>query len=382
MAHIVLIRSNPVNPDPPVEKVANTLLKAGYQVTVLGWDRASAYKQSEDVMVCPDGTAKIIRFGILAEFSAGFKKNALPLAKFQINLGKWLCKHHAEYDAIHAFDFDAGLTAYYCSRLYRKKMVYHILDYYVESHKFSEGFLKRKVEQFERMVINGADAAIICTEKRKVQIEGTTPKRLVVVHNTPDQIAFDASDYRDATSSCRCKIVYVGILAGLRLLDELVKTVDEDDRFELHIGGFGELEEFVKGIAEKNDRVKFYGKLPYTKALALESCCDLMVAIYDPIRRNHRCAAPNKFYESLMLGKPIVMAQDTGFDDVIETNNIGCLIEYSKEGLLKGLEQLLDQKKTWADMGFRSQQLYRDEFSWNIMERRIIGLYQEFLLDK
>ena len=66
MAHIVLIRSNPVNPDPPVEKVANTLLKAGYQVTVLGWDRASAYKQSEDVMVCPDGTAKIIRFGILA----------------------------------------------------------------------------------------------------------------------------------------------------------------------------------------------------------------------------------------------------------------------------------------------------------------------------
>lgn len=58
-----------------------------------------------------------------------------------------------------------------------------------------------------------------------------------------------------------------------------------------------------------------------------------MTAIYDPKVPNHRYAAPNKFYEALMLGKPIVMAKNTGFDEIIEENNIGCLIEYSKSGL-------------------------------------------------
>ena len=39
MKKVVLIRSNPVSPDPPVEKTANTLIKSGYKVTVIGWDR-------------------------------------------------------------------------------------------------------------------------------------------------------------------------------------------------------------------------------------------------------------------------------------------------------------------------------------------------------
>ena len=43
MKRVMLIRSNPVNPDPPVEKMADTLLKQGYQVTIVGWDRYGKY---------------------------------------------------------------------------------------------------------------------------------------------------------------------------------------------------------------------------------------------------------------------------------------------------------------------------------------------------
>ena len=53
-----------------------------------------------------------------------------------------------------------------------------------------------------------------------------------------------------------------------------------------------------------------YGKLQYSQTLALESQCDIRVATYDPSIRNHKYSAPNKFYESLMLGKPIIMAKD------------------------------------------------------------------------
>lgn len=114
---------------------------------------------------------------------------------------------------------------------------------------------------------------------------------------------------------------------------EIIDFVENDERFELHVGGFGIMEDEIASAAQKCNRIIFYGKLPYNKTLSLENSCNIMTAIYDPKVPNHRYAAPNKFYEALMLGKPIVMAKNTGFDEIIEENNIGCLIEYSKSGL-------------------------------------------------
>ena len=94
---------------------------------------------------------------------------------------------------------------------------------------------------------------------------------------------------------------------------------------EFHIGGFGQLENYIIEQSQRNNNIYFYGKLPYGKTLALEQACDIMIAIYDPSFANHKYAAPNKFYESLMLGKPIIMAHHTGFDNIIERNRIGVL---------------------------------------------------------
>ena len=44
---VVLLRSNPVSPDPPVEKMADALLSQGYEVTILGWNRSSSISDKE-----------------------------------------------------------------------------------------------------------------------------------------------------------------------------------------------------------------------------------------------------------------------------------------------------------------------------------------------
>ena len=75
------------------------------------------------------------------------------------------------------------------------------------------------------------------------------------------------------------------------------------------------------------------------------------------------------------VGKPVVMAKNTGFDEIITENNIGCLIDYTAEGFAKGLNSLVEQKDNWNSMSEKMKQLYNTQYSWTEMEKRIINLY-------
>ena len=213
----------------------------------------------------------------------------------------------------------------------------------------------------------------ICTEKRRDQIAGSRPKNLTIIHNTPTVAA--CTEKEEFPESDRLRIAYIGIFGDYRMLPELLSVVQKDERFELHIGGFGNLEDKIREAAASCSRIVYYGRIPYSKTLALESACDVMTAIYDPVLLNHRYAAPNKFYESLMLGKPVIMARNTGFDDAVEQYGIGTLIECTEEGLLAGLEDLLARRSEWSAMAQRSKELYEKEYSWTMMEERLLALY-------
>ena len=101
-----------------------------------------------------------------------------------------------------------------------------------------------------------------------------------------------------------------------------------------------------------------------------------MLAIYDPKIENHRYAAPNKFYESLMLGKPIVMVKNTGMSQVVSENRIGILIDYTKEDFLKGINWLIAHQSEWPTMSKKMKKIYQSKYSWKIMDKRLLELYE------
>ena len=196
----------------------------------------------------------------------------------------------------------------------------------MDSHELRKTAIEKPILKLENSVIHSADATIICTEKRKEQIAGSAPKRLAVIHNTPSESQIRQCDNKTKQTG-RTKIVYVGILEPSRLLKEIVDAVSENNTMELHVGGFGILNDFFIEKSRTFDNIYYYGKLAYDQTLSLEYECDIMLAIYDLAIENHRFAAPNKFYESLMLGKPVIMVRGTGMSEIVEGNSIGELIE-------------------------------------------------------
>lgn len=380
MKRVVLLRSNPVSPDPPVEKTADFLLSEGYQVTILAWDRSINKLVEEDTIQLTHGQAKIYRAYYKGQFSGGFKKNLKSLICFQKFLYTWLKKNRGNYDIIHAYDFDTALVASLIAKKYKKKFVYAILDYYVASHNLSGSAIGYIIKKLEDKTIGQADVTLICTEKRKEQIQDAKPQHLEIIHNTPIEAkTFDNANRVCKSDSNRMKIVYVGIFGDGRLLRELSNVVTKRNDCELHIGGFGAgMEDYFEELSHTNDNIFYYGRLKYQDTLQLERECDVMTAIYDPVVPNHKFAAPNKFYESLMLGKPIIMVENTGFDDIIKNERIGELIQYNEESLDSALSELMSKKSEWGGMSANARRLYKEFYSWDIMQQRLKKVYSLF----
>jgi len=370
---VVFLRSNPVDPDPRVEKEASTLIKAGYDVSVVAWDRDGKYRVKEDYLNLDTGKAKIYRLGILASFGGGFKENLKPLFLFQLAMLRWLFMHRRKYDVIHACDFDTAFVAGYCAKILRKKLVYDIFDYYVDSFNVPKK-LRKLVEMLDRAAINSASGVIICSEKRKEQIAGSKPKKLTVIHNSPS--SYLPTSHKVGNGN-KVKIAYVGILSEGRLLRELADLITKDDKLELHIGGFGKLQGHIKQLDAEYSNIFYYGKLGYKQTLELENNCDIMTAIYDPLIPNHYYAAPNKFYESLMLGKPIIVVKNTGIDEIVQETNIGAVIDYNQGSLIEGIEELIGRKDDWPSISLKMKEIFRKYYSWGEMEKRLSHFYRE-----
>lgn len=322
--NIVLLRTNPIRPYPRLEKMARCLVKRGYGVTVLAWDRDQNYAPKEEILYLGDTQCPIIRVGLKGQFTGGIKKNLKSLIGFQMFITKWLIEHRKEYNVIHAYDLDTGFIAKKVATILHKIFVYDIPDYYADSHGFT-GLKKRIISHIENKTITHSFATIICSEERKKQIIGSKPKRLYIIHNTPD-IKPQECIIEDHS---RLRIGYVGIFSTTRFLPELTEIVAKRRDCELHIGGYGgaNMGSYFESKAEQFDNIFYYGRVLYQETLRIEGQCDVLSVIYDPRVPNNIFAAPNKFYEALALGKPMIMAKGTGMSSIVEKYDLGETID-------------------------------------------------------
>lgn len=366
---VCLLRSNPIRPDSRVEKEAACLVEAGYEVLILSWDRDKNHEVQDGVVMAFGFKIPIIWFGYKADFGAGMK-SLKPFLLFQTALFFWLTKHRNEYDIIHACDFDTAFTACHIKHLYHKTLIFDIFDFLYGEPK---NLLQKCIRGIQNRIINSADATIICTEQRKQQIRDSHPKKLAIIHNTPPKVEIDKKE--SYSRNRNIKVCYVGVLQDWRLLEDIPQFFIEHPNYELHIGGFGKYENEYQRLANEYPNIIYYGRLPYNKTLELEADCDIMLAIYDPKLENHRFAAPNKFYESLMLARPVVMAKGTGMSNIVDENQIGVTIDYSIEGFSKGLLELTSKIDEWPKMKLRMSELYNTDYCWDEMKRRLLKLY-------
>lgn len=139
-----------------------------------------------------------------------------------------------------------------------------------------------------------------------------------------------------------------------RGLRELVEIAGKYFEIKVHIAGFGDekITQIIKQADIYYSNIFYYGKLDYITALELMGAGDLLYAMYYTSNANHIYAAPNKFYESLLLNKPILTNTGTLMSDIVAKYNTGYVINEGKDALEKFFMWWMDNADKVCDINF------------------------------
>jgi len=366
---IVISRSNPVAPDPRVEKEALSLATAGYSVQVIGWDRTGQLAAQED-----RGDFIVQRLPIRADYARGMG-NLPALLRWQLGLARWLINHHRDYDIIHACDFDTILPALWCRRVWGKVVIYDIFDCYADHLRATPEWVKSLVRRLDLALIHQADAVILADDSRRKQIAGAAPRRLEVIYNTPqDSLGQILPAERPAGSTLH--LAYIGLLQVERGLLQMLDVLRRHPEWTLDLAGFGGDQERILASAAGLANVTWHGRIPYERALQLSAAADALFATYDPAIPNHRYASPNKLFEAMMLGKPMLVCAHTNMDRIVAAVDCGLVLPYGDLSALEAaLAHLASDAALRRRLGENARRAYEESYSWARMQAGLHALY-------
>ena len=360
---VAYIRTTNIYDDSRATKEIRAICEAGFNVVVLGWDRNSEAEAKTRPLF--DSNVELRFFHCILPTGIGLR-NIDKLVKWF----RWTeseLKKISDLGIVHACNLDGGYGAYRFCKKTGTALIYDIYDYYVDSHSIPS-MARKTVESMENRIVSFSDTTVICTEERREQIKNAKPKNVVVIYNSPQAEAVsrvtEVYDYS-----------YCGSLCDMRLIREILGAYKSHSHMRFAIAGNDKYRDEVERLSSEYENMDYYGTISYDRVLEIERSSKVLSAIYQPIIRNHRLCAPNKFYEALALGKPVIVCKGTGIDRIVEEQEIGIVINYDAEEFYGALTKLVSNDALRAEMGKKARLLYEKEYNWENMKDRLKSMY-------
>lgn len=254
-------------------------------------------------------------------------------------------------DAIHACDIDGILPALLVGRFLRKRVIFDIFDWI--SSLTGKGVVYKLVEGLQNFCYKHSDGVILCEEERKAQAKASN-ENILIIPNIPDgKTPFDEATLEKTAADLRSYdyvVSYVGVFDRDRGLENLLDVVSKCPNIKLNIAGFGVLEDLIRDYANRFKNITCWGRVEYAVGQAIQKNSSMISAMYHLTSPLHKYAAPNKYYESLVLGVPMITTENTLVGSKVNTYDTGFVLDEKAESLYAmfqrgDLQAAIDKKK-------------------------------------
>lgn len=365
MKKVSLSVINDLVTDNRVHKVATSLQQMGFEPVLIG-------------RILP-GSRPVERTYPTRRMKLFFRKG--PLFYFEYNLRLFFCLLRLKIDVFVANDLDTLPANYLASKIRRKPLVYDSHEYFTEVPELvNRPKVKAIWTRIEKVLVPKVDAAYTVCKSIAEVYRAKYGVDFKVVRNLP--VRATTENIADRISNSPKIILYQGALNLGRGLEDTIKAMQFIDGAELWLAGDGDLTQQLKELVEElklESKVKFLGRLPFQELNEVTRKADLGISLEEDLGLNYRFALPNKLFDYIQAGMPVLVSDLPEMRRIVENYNVGTYLEFSqRNGLAKAMQDALfndEKRKVWGENMVRAA----DELNWENEEKIIQEIYFVYL---
>ena len=372
----LMLLANPFTNDARVYAEAKALIKADHEVTVIAWDRErkNPSRQTWDgIDVVRVRTRLSPKFGAAWRLWNGFNLLLWWRQAYRLAL---TVNREGRVDVIHCHDLD---TLSIGTRLKRKLKIPLIYDAHEIFGYMVAGSLPRWMVKMifwlERRLLKKVDRIINTCEPHRRCFAGVTDKPISIVMNCKP---LQSLEYRPPDGGESFSLLYIGGLWKSRMILGLVAAAKELPGVRCLIGGIGH-PGYIQALKEecaKTSNVSFLGSVPVDQVIPMTMKAAVVFCMFDPGDPNNVVGMPNKLFEAMVCGRPIICTRGTYSGEVTEQEEIGLAIEYSEQALEEAIIKLRDTPGLSERLGRNALKAAITKYNWKKEEEKLIELYQ------
>ena len=366
---ITMLLTNGFDPDPRVYKEAVYLVRRGFTVTILCWDRdeGSQYPAHEVI----DGI-EIVRFRIVSEMGSG--KKQLPAFFAYIRACRTYLKSHP-CDYFDCNDIDGAIAWYLAKPSGKIPMVFDMHEYYED---VGEGHpVKQRIWRWLTIfMIRRSICAFYENDLYLTPPYSSVRDKLLPLKNYPD------SDLLRPLPKTESDVFRIGYHGGVRsqtaeftTLFEAVRDM-EDVRVDIHGGGpdLPKLKELEKQYPNVHIHGPFNG---ITELAGLYANTDMVYAGYRPNALGHAVCEVGKFFECILTGTPMIMTEAlTSMSSRIQKRGYGLICDTRDvEAVRAAVLKLKNDSEFWRQCADR-EKADAPQYDWQQAVKVLDQVYQ------
>lgn len=357
--------------DQRVHKTASFLHEEGADVLLVG--RRSS------------GSLPVTRPYKVSRLKLWFKKGPFFFAEFNIRLFFFLL--FKKVDVLVANDLDTLLANFLVAKIRKKELVYDTHEYYTGMPELvSRPFVRKIWEAVERLLFPHLKYIYTVNDSIASLYRQKYGKHLAVVRNIPQRIIKENWPERSELSLPEDKRIVILQGAGINMnrgAEEAIMAIKylSNDIILLIIGGgevYAQLAEIVKK-EHLQDRVMFKPRMPYNDLMSYTRLSDIGLSLDKDTNINYRYSLPNKLFDYIQAGVPILCSNLVEVENIVNTWQIGVVTHsHDPENIASEITDMLKNKEQYHNWKMNLERAAKI-LHWENEKHNLYEIYTPFI---
>jgi len=279
-----------------------------------------------------------------------------------------------DVDVIHCHDLDTLPIGVRLKKAMGRPLVYdchEVFGYMIEAD------MPRIVVDYtfrlERRLAPQADRVIAVNEMVKEYVDRITGGNAVVVRNCHEKVL---DEYVQPPAQ-PFTILYLGTLHPSRFIMPAIEAMDELPEARLVIGGSKQLTDVVRRACAAHANTDFIGMVPAEEVFPRTIASHVVLSMFDPRQRINRVGLPNKIFEAMAAGRPVLVSAGLPMASLVEREGCGLAVPYSRAGFVNAVQRLQRDPDLTERLGRNGLAAAKREYNWAMESQKLVALYED-----